>query len=524
MVPQASTSKPPPSVTLTFDLISGGEDDATVLNPFLTYGGELTLRADTMKGNLYRQQYQALGNVRVHDIDTTLTAHTLDYDGIKDHGVASEAFLNRKPFTVRAPVMDLTPDAITAYRARVTTAPPDTTPDLEARVGDLTLHPLQHNGIMHHATLYLFRKPIITVRRISFNTSGGSTSQRQSAVLPAVGVSSRYGVYFVYGSALAHPFPLLYRIVLPTRQPPQIRLTSQQSLLAAPKKEGPPDPALLTKQHDYLGALRQFAKDPASPLPEGDPLLFHGYLPEPDDIRPFAMAPLTRLFATEEVSTHEEASGRKLDNLYVYRLPEVALNGVLPLLPVPTRPVAGDPVAFRDYLRRFVPFAYASTGYGYYEEQPNHLHAARQQDVVGLSTKPLLIGPNTLFLPRIQYTANYYSGQRESYRYLQGSVEINRYFTSYSAVSVQYQAASTTGDSPFNFDVLDTSQELKIRVQMGNRRLAVASQVRFDLTTGGVYDYKIAIAPGLNGITPVFSYNFRNRSVGLGIDIPGLAF
>ena len=40
----------------------------------------------------------------------------------------------------------------------------------------------------------------------------------------------------------------------------------------------------------------------------------------------------------------------------------------------------------------------------------------------------------------------------------------------------------------------------------------------------GVIDYQIAVAPALRGFIPVFSYNFRTRSLGLGVEIKGITF
>ena len=93
-----------------------------------------------------------------------------------------------------------------------------------------------------------------------------------------------------------------------------------------------------------------------------------------------------------------------------------------------------------------------------------------------------------------------------------------------TAVGVQFLASSTSGDSPFNFDVLDTSRELDLRFQTGNSRLVAASRIRYDLVIGGVIDYQVALGPSLRGFIPVFSYNFRTRSIGLGLQVKGLTF
>jgi len=63
-----------------------------------------------------------------------------------------------------------------------------------------------------------------------------------------------------------------------------------------------------------------------------------------------------------------------------------------------------------------------------------------------------------------------------------------------------------------------------LRLQMGNRHLVVAGRVRYDLSRSGVIDYQLALSPALRGLLPVFSYNFRTRSLGLGVEVKGITF
>ena len=72
--------------------------------------------------------------------------------------------------------------------------------------------------------------------------------------------------------------------------------------------------------------------------------------------------------------------------------------------------------------------------------------------------------------------------------------------------------------------LLDTTRELDVRLQLGNRRLVTAGRIRYDLSRSGVIDYQVVIAPALRGFSPVFSYSFRTRSLGLGIEVKGITF
>ena len=168
-------------------------------------------------------------------------------------------------------------------------------------------------------------------------------------------------------------------------------------------------------------------------------------------------------------------------------------------------------------------YAQARETIGYYQEQlsaaPYHIYARRISHEAGLSTRPLLIAPNTVLLPSISITTNSYSGDKTAYRYDQINVAVNHYFSPLTAVGVQFLASSTSGDSPFNFDVLDTSREMDLRFQTGTARFVVAGRIRYDLARGGVIDYQAALGPALRGFIPVFSYNFRTRSLGVGIQV-----
>ena len=234
------------------------------------------------------------------------------------------------------------------------------------------------------------------------------------------------------------------------------------------------------------------------------------------------------MYLGEDVSTHVAASGNRRTDLYVSRLPEVTLSGNIPLSPVPKAPVAGDPQSFRAALRHIVVYAQAQQTVGEYREQlsaaPYSTRARRVDTQAGLSTRPLLIAPNTVLLPSVSITSSSYSGTRSAYRYDQINIAVNHYFSPLSAIGVQFLASSTSGSSPFNFDVLDTSRELDLRVQTGTSHLVVAGRVRYDLSRGGVIDYQAAIGPSLRGFIPILSYNFRTRSLGLGIEVKGLTF
>lgn len=520
-----------PAVSLDYGHFAGSLDQAVVQGGTLTYGGELTLRAGMLQGDLLHQQYDATGGVRVHEADTTLISRSLHLSGKQGVGTAQAALLTQKPYTVRAAQIDLTPSSVVAHEADATTAPPEKRPDLDLRAQTISLFPQRHHGELRNASLYLFRARVLTLPRIGFTIGTGGRSTRRQGILPTVGISGRYGTYLAFGGdgSLARPLPFHYRLVLSTRQQTQLRVTSRQTLFEQRPTAAPISEMPQPLHPDYLGALRMLATIRRPPLPEGDPLLFHDFLPDRNPIDLFDGPARTNLSVYEEVSTHQEAIGRRQDNIYVSRLPEVSLNATLPLGAAPPPLTGTDPRAFRRHLQHVQFVAFAQAGVGEFREErrgdnEGAVQASRRRGVLGLTTQPLLVAPNTVILPQIELTSNFYSGQNHAYKFAQLTLAASHYFSERNAIGIRYLQSGESGDSPFDFDHLDTTRELDVRAQTGSARRAVAALVRYDLKRGGVIDYKLAIAAGLEGITPVLSYNFRNRSIGLGVEIPGVTF
>ena len=525
--PQAAPSKPLPSVDLHVGGASGPATHSRIESPQLTYGGELTLSADQADANFVAGTYDLHGHVRIHETDTTLKAQEVTFNGPASSGVASNAEIDRSYYTIRAPRIAGTPELITAYGGDFTTVPNGGPADYYLRSQTITLDAGKRRGTLKNATLYLFGTRLVTIPRLTFGLGGSGGGTRRALVIPTIGVSSRYGTFLAFGNTTRFMrLPFQYRLLLPTRQTLEAAVTGSQTLYTPRLR---PAPAAATAGPvTLLDRIRTAATVSPGPLPDGDPLRFIDFLPDPNPILLFNTPSHGGLYLSEDLSTHIAASGRLRNDLYVSRLPEVSLSGDVPLTPVPKAPVYGDPQSFRTALKHVVLYAQAHDTVGYYQEHSASAHsdiyARRINHEAGLATRPLLIAPNTVLLPSISINTNSYSGDKTAYRYDQINVAVNHYFSSLTAVGVQFLASSTSGNSPFNFDVLDTSRELDLRFQTGTARLVVAGRIRYDLARGGVIDYQAALGPALRGFIPVFSYNFRTRSLGLGLQVKGLTF
>lgn len=516
-----------PQVVLDSGGSSGPADKTHIIAPRLTYGGELTLGADQADANFAAGTYALHGGVRIHETDTTLVAQEVTFNGRASNGVATGAAIYRSYFTIRAPRIAGTPETITAYGGDFTTVPNGGPADYYLRSQTITLDSAKRRGTLRNATVYLFGARLITIPRLTFGLGGPGGGSRRALAIPTVGYSSRYGTFLAFGNnTRIMRLPLQYRLLLPTRQTVEAALTSSRTLYTPRVYFAPPSP--YTGPVTLLDRLRAAATVSPGPLPEGDPLRFTDFLPDPNPISLFNAPSHGGLYLGEDLSTHIASSGRLRNDLYVSRLPEVNLSGDIPLTPVPKAPIYGDPQSFRASLKHIVLYAQARETFGYYREQlssaPYHIYARRISHQASLATRPLLIAPNTVLLPSVSITTNSYSGDKTAYRYDQINIAVNHYFSPLTAVGVQFLASSTSGNSPFNFDVLDTSRELDLRFQTGTARLVAAGRIRYDLSRGGVIDYQAALGPALRGFIPVFSYNFRTRSFGLGIQVKGFTF
>jgi len=529
--PVVPTSLPPPpavpEAVLTYQHAAGPLDHLEIVLPRIVYGNELTLDADTAVADSGAQRSVLSGHVRAHETDTTLRADTVTLTGAVQTAQVDNALVTRGVFSLRADTLTAQPTLMVGQNVTVTTVPDGGHADASIRAQSLTLDQTSERGMLRNASLYLFGTRLLTVPHVTFRLGKRGGAAQKKLMIPTIGVSSRYGTFLAFGSSTRiGSVPFQYRLLLPQRQSLQAVVFGQQTLYAPSDPRSPaappgPPPTLLEN-------IRAFATAPAPLLPPGDPLLFHDFLPQPNPIVLFDTPDRGGLTLGEEGSIHVAANGRRRDDLYVSRLPEITLHGRLPLTPLPPRPAAGDPTAFRSALRRVVLYLDAQETIGSYREQsstaPYTIRARRTQTQVGLSTFPLLIAPNTVIQPRFSISSSGYSGAKSAYRYSQLAVDINHYFSDLAAVGVQFKGSTASGDSPFNFDVLDSTRELDVRLQMGNRHLVVAGRVRYDLSRSGVIDYQLALSPALRGLLPVFSYNFRTRSVGLGVEVKGVTF
>ena len=205
---------------------------------------------------------------------------------------------------IRARTIQFEPLEITASHASLTTALPQDNPDFEVRSPSITITPEDKPGqpatgrqkaVLHNASLYLFHTRVLTLPRLTttFGGDAAAGAARRQTARRSIGYSGRYGIYAVFENASKlGAFPIRYSLFTPLnlRQPPQVRLQAGQTLLVGPPVRPGGQPPPTPPAPARLAALRALTTVPTPRLPDGDPLLFHDFLPTPGPYPPVRSA------------------------------------------------------------------------------------------------------------------------------------------------------------------------------------------------------------------------------------------
>ena len=524
----------------------GGHFQGTLGQPlFVTYGNETRIQAlSADRGS--NGVLKASGAVEFRELDTVLKSTFIEINPITGDAEADGASFYQYPYDIKAEHLSIGREPMRAAGIRhkgqiaehgksnrsidiqadgvsLSTAPPNTKPDFELRGRSLVLDRATHHLILRDGSIYLFQRRIVRVPYFSVPVGKGGGGASSGFIRPAAGFSQREGSYVALDARNNAEGTGRYGFVLPLRHSVQAYAAALQNFYLEARPQ-PSQPVVLTGFQGAMANLRQVAEITRGALPFGDPLTYHDFIPQYDPIDIYEQIPRKRVYTSEEVGYHVASSGHRHDDLQVTRLPELSVGAYLPLSDAQLPSGGQDGRSFRSALRdpRFVVTAVASAGE--IREDPGNVHDSRERVQTELTTEPLLIARNLVIVPSITAASSFYSGSRKNYSLLQGSIALRQYFNDRTAIEVQYLRSKTSGESPFNFDTLDTTREIDYRVQVGTHRLSIGGALRYDLSQHSYIDYKISAATELNGLEPVIQYSFRTRRLGVGFEVPGITF
>jgi hypothetical protein len=485
-------------------------------------GTEFTLHADSVTGNLKTGISTAVGHVSMRELNSTIEMDSLFVSQKDNEGTAQNVLLRQPPYTIEAQRILFLSGSINAYSAVLTTCPPGPAPDFSIHARLITFLQNEHKIVIHDAAVFIGKKRVIEYRRLTLRVAGngGTVAGSAKLITNAFGYTGFSGPYINFTSHFGPPQTNTYAsLIIPYKHgvggivSSTVQLISQKRL---PTKKLP---------KSLIGLVRQTAESTMPIVPAGDPLLLHWFQDQSEMNDKFQDIPNTITLSTTATASYlEHVYGRPTNDLFYSRLPELSFSAVVPISGPRELPTSRDPGQMRETLRQIALYAVVSPTIGRYSETPDNVTANRNLFRLDLESRPILIGNNLLFKPRLTYQTSSYPGTGDAFQFLQYDLALERYQTDRTGYGLEYQQSQEHGSSPFEFDTPYTAREVDGRVQVGTPKVILGGLVRYDLVNQNAYSEEILVAPIMRCIIPRFTYDFRTSSFGLGFDIQGLTF
>lgn len=483
-------------------------------------GREFLLKADHVSGDLSTGVTDASGNLYLRELGTVIAGSSMHFNLVDITGFFTRATVSQGPLTITADRITLYPHRALAYGSSFSTCPPGMKQDYHIQARTLVYDEAAERLTAIGAAIYLGRTRLAYVPYLSVPLArAGREKSFSDVVRQQFGYDRFDGAYVgVTAHLLVARLPISFSAILPQRSSiegdaytfiPVIRPRARKSTGANPNP---------------IELVREFAQARAGLLPAGDPLLFHNFgVPSPFDRMLSQSGSSATLSIRPILGLRDRVFGKGDGDLDVSRLPEVNFLGYIPVAGHQDLPQTGDAEDVRQALRQIALRLSLNPQFGYYHEYPDGVHHSRQAINASLDARPLLIGPNTLFYPRLGVQSNSYSGGF-SYHYYQIDMGIEHFVTDRNAFGLEYIKSKVSGASPFIFDTLDTSNELDLRGQVGNSHHIVNVLLRYDLNRHDIYSWDLTYGHVLHCLVPTISYDARSHNIGVGLNVQGFTF
>lgn len=489
----------------------------------ITGGREFLLKADHVSGDLETGITAASGHLYMRELGTTITGSSGDFNLKNSFGIFTNVTVAQRALTISADTITIQPSRALATGASFSTCPPGLRQDYHIQARTLVYEETSARVTAIDAGLYLGRTRIAHLHYITFQLARpGHARTLTQTIRQQFGYNRFDGAYLGLGAS-----PRLFDqsisvgVILPTRSPVEASATTLIPIKLFRKKHKPAPPA---PRPGPVALFRQFAQGKQPILPPGDPLMFHNFgAPSPFDNMLANEGNSPAFYLQPNLDIRQRIFGKSVANLTLSRLPELNLLGYIPLAGQQNLPQTGNPEDVRRALRKVALQISLDPSVGYYHEYPDGVHQSREAFAMSLGARPLLIGTNTLFIPRLGVQSNTYSGN-STYHYWQGDLAVERFFTDRDAFGVDYIRSSVGGTSPFIFDSLVTSQELDVRGQVGNRHHIVNVLLRYDLNRGDLFEWDVTYGHVMHCLVPTITYDSQSRNLGFGLNIEGVNF
>jgi hypothetical protein len=483
---------------------------------------------------------EATGHVVLTRGDETFrgSSFVLDIEGATL--VGEDATFVSPPLYVHAAHLDSGADQTVATDAQLAIGTTDGRGEMQARAEQAVIDPgktLQ----MRNVAISLYGLRLFTLRRltISLQSTPRSLNESGSMAIPIIVRNSQ-----ISGPAfgLDHAFELYRKtfaqatVVETAKQGVEYLLTVRHTLAHRDARQGrhrlrlaKTDAASKASADPNAPApdsIREFLK--ARPLPpKPDAVLdFTDIASTPDPLSIPARSASADLNIAVNVSRRQEIGFQRQGLLLLSRSPELILSGTLPLT---ATAIGDDNAEARAALRQPRLALTGQAVAGSLSElrlfdSDQTIHQNRLGVVGGLTTLPLLIGSHVLFQAQSNLHIYHYE-DGDSYHYLETSVNSDYVFGERSALGASYIVRSQKGETPFDFDQVDTQDEAQVRGETSigtHHRYTVAAVGRYDVSQRRFFDYELALAIRGHNIEPRISYRHLNKQIGFGISLPGI--
>ena len=536
---------PPMTIDAGDEQISGTPSSFNSAGQFAFSGGvtvvggsEFTLRADAITGDMNKGVVTAVGHVYFRELSSYIDFDSLftnrkvteTQSGKTDSwsGIAQNVVLHSSIYTVFAKKLAFENDSdnkhneIDLYSGVLTTCPPDQKSDYSIQAALIKYEPGKHRVTIYNGAFYIGKSRIFEFKKLSRRTGtfAGGQGAGDKLFNETFGYTGYNGPFIGY---TAHTGTsnngVTGTIIVPEKHNIGVLVIARTPLLTARSRELPETPKTL------LERVRQAVESTEPILPNDDPLMFHWFQAVTTMEDRFVTIPNTLTLDAEGVASYQErVYGHETDDLFYSRFPEGSLIATAPISGPRALPTSHDPIQVRQALKQIALYAVVTPTIGQYYEYPDNISSNREAVQLNVESRPILVGENLLFKPVVSYRDSTYPDKREAFQLLQYDLALEKYVTDETGYGLEFIDTDEHGSSPFQFDTPYTTKELDTRVQYGLKHVILGAVLKYDINGKNLYEEQIMLAPRMRSLIPRFSYDFRDSTFGVGIDIQGLTF
>lgn len=160
-------------------------------------------------------------------------------------------------------------------------------------------------------------------------------------------------------------------------------------------------------------------------------------------------------------------------------------------------------------------------GYGYFMEEPSTTKGSRFDGRFVAWLNPIVLDSKTAFSPGVMARYSRY-GVGQNYTTLGFRGTIGRRLGPRSSLELTYANLQMRGETPFDFDRNELSEELNVKVKFPFAGMQWGLGPRYDLQRGRLYDIEYSVSKLFHCIQPTVTLGNKFHEVKLGVMLVGI--